>query len=210
MLFYDCSTAPSPRRARMFIAEKGLEIESREISMLKGEQMSPEFLAINPRATIPVLVTDDGTVLTENLAIAAYLEELHPEIPLMGSTAEERALVLMWNTICETQGGHAIADALAAHPVTEDTSIVIVTRNVEQDVAAVPLLLETPARYIGVMGSERRWSEASQQLGEAGITAEQLERIHAPIGIEIHAETLEEIAVSILAEVIGVTRAEPD
>jgi len=111
MLFYDCSTAPSPRRARMFIAEKGLEIESREISMLKGEQMSPEFLAINPRATIPVLVTDDGTVLTENLAIAAYLEELHPEIPLMGSTAEERALVLMWNTICETQGGHAIADA---------------------------------------------------------------------------------------------------
>ena len=111
MLFYDCSTAPSPRRARMFIAEKGLEIESREISMLKGEQMSPEFLAINPRATIPVLVTDDGTVLTENLAIAAYLEELHPEIPLMRSTAEERALVLMWNTICETQGGHAIADA---------------------------------------------------------------------------------------------------
>ena len=69
MIFYDCSTAPSPRRARLFIAEKGLSIETREISIAAGEQLGPDFLRVNPRATVPVLVTDAGTVLTENIAI---------------------------------------------------------------------------------------------------------------------------------------------
>ena len=74
MIFYDCSTAPNPRRARMFIAEKGLEIESREISIAERQQLSADFLVINPHGTIPVLTTDDGATLTENLAIARYLE----------------------------------------------------------------------------------------------------------------------------------------
>jgi len=81
MIFYDCSTAPSPRRARMFIAEKGLDVETKDVNLGKGEQLLPEFLAINPRATVPVLVTDDQVVLTENIAIATYLEELHPTPP---------------------------------------------------------------------------------------------------------------------------------
>lgn len=112
MIFYDCSTAPSPRRARMFIAEKGLDIETRDISIAKGEQLSPDFLAVNPRATVPVLVTDTGTVFTENIAIAVYLEETHPTPPLMGTSAEEKATVLMWNAIVEQQGGLPIAEAL--------------------------------------------------------------------------------------------------
>lgn len=112
MIFYDCSTAPNPRRARMFIAEKGLDFESRDISIAKGEQLSPEFLGINPRGTIPVLVTDDGTVLAENLGIAAYLEAAHPEPPLMGGTPEEKGLVMMWNAIVEHQGGLPIAEVL--------------------------------------------------------------------------------------------------
>jgi len=112
MLFYDCSTAPNPRRARMFIAEKGLEIESRDISIAKSEQLAPEFLAINPRATIPVLVTDSGAVLTENLGIAAYLEAAHPEPPLMGQTPDEKGAVMMWNAIVEQQGGLPIAEVL--------------------------------------------------------------------------------------------------
>ena len=112
MLFYDCATAPNPRRARMFIAEKGLEIETRQISMIKNEQLSPEFLAVNPRGTIPVLVTEAGTTLTENLAIATYLEEMFPEIPLMGRDVEEKALVLNWNTIAEQQGAAPIGEAL--------------------------------------------------------------------------------------------------
>lgn len=118
MLFYDCSTAPNPRRARMFIAEKGVEIESRDISIAKGEQLSDEFRAVNPRATLPVLVTDDGTVLTENMGIAAFLEARFPEPPLMGRTPEEKGLVLMWNAIAEQQGGAPVAEALRnAHPV---------------------------------------------------------------------------------------------
>ena len=99
-----------------------------------------------------------------------------------------------------------VADALQAHPVTADTSIVVVSRNVEIDIAAIPLLVETPARYIGVMGSERRWATTRQQLIEAGIAESALDRIHAPIGVEIGAETLEEIAVSILSEVIRENR----
>ncbi len=117
MIFYDCSTAPNPRRARMFIAEKGLNIEKRDISIAKGEQMSEEFRTINPQATLPVLVTDDGLTLTENLGIAAYLEALHPEPPLMGRTPEEKGQVLMWHAIVEAQGGLPIAEALRnSHP----------------------------------------------------------------------------------------------
>jgi len=124
MIFYDCSTAPNPRRARMFIAEKGLEIETRDISIAKGEQLSDAFRAVNPRATIPVLVTEAGTVLTENLGIAAYLEARFPEPPLMGRTPDEKGSVLMWNAIVEQQGGVPIAEALRnAHPTFADRAI---------------------------------------------------------------------------------------
>ena len=124
MLFYDCSTAPSPRRARMFIAEKGLEIETRDISIAKGEQLSEAFRAVNPGATIPVLITDEGTTLTENLGIAAYLEARFPEPPLMGRTADEKGEVLMWNAIAEQQCGAPIAETLRnTHPSFKDRAI---------------------------------------------------------------------------------------
>lgn len=124
MLFYDCATAPSPRRARMFIAEKGVEVETCEVSIAKGEQLRPEFLAINPRATVPVLVTEGGTALTENLGIAAYLEAAFPDRPLMGRNPEEKGLVLMWNTIAEIQGGLPIAEALRnGNPHMKDRAV---------------------------------------------------------------------------------------
>ncbi|MCW9043361.1 MAG: glutathione S-transferase [Pseudopelagicola sp.] len=112
MIFYDCSTAPSPRRARMFIAEKGLTIDTREVSLTKGEQLSPDFLKVHPGATVPVLVTDTGQTLTENIAIAAWLDATHPEPPLMGQTPEEKAEILMWNARIESQLGMAVAEAL--------------------------------------------------------------------------------------------------
>lgn len=124
MLFYDCSTAPNPRRARMFIAEKGIVIETKDISIAKGEQLDARFMAVNPRATVPVLVTDEGTVLTENLGIAAYLEAQFPEPPLMGRTSDEKGLVLMWNSIAEQQGGLPIAEALRnSNPAFKDRAI---------------------------------------------------------------------------------------
>ncbi len=112
MHFYDCSTAPSPRRARIFIAEKGLDIPTTEVSIAGGDQLKPDFLAINPRATVPVLVTDNGLAITENLAIAAYLEEVAPEPRLFGNNADEKADILMWAAIAESQGGMAIAETL--------------------------------------------------------------------------------------------------
>lgn len=124
MLFYDCSTAPSPRRARMFIAEKGLDIETREINIAKGEQLSPEFLKINPRATVPVLITDEGATLSENIAIATYLEATHPTPALMGSSPVEKANIAMWNAIAEAQCGMPVAETLRnSHPAMKGRAL---------------------------------------------------------------------------------------
>ena len=138
MLFYDCSTAPNPRRARMFIAEKGLTIETRDVSIAKAEQLRPEFLAVNPRATIPVLVTDEGEVLTENLGIAAYLEARFPNPPLMGVTPVEKGLIATWTAIAEHQGGLPIAEALRnGNPHMKDRAVTGVVNH-----AQIPELAE--------------------------------------------------------------------
>lgn len=112
MIFYDCATAPSPRRARMFLAEKGLEIEIRQVDLRNDGHRAPEFLALNQHGTVPVLTTGEGQSLTENIAIAGYLEAFQPEPPLMGVTPDEKGSVLMWNAICEFHGGMSIAETL--------------------------------------------------------------------------------------------------
>lgn len=100
----------------------------------------------------------------------------------------------------------SFADALAQSPITPGTYIVLVTRNVLVDRDIVPLIIHSPAAYIGALGSSRRWAETKRLLLEDGLTAEDFERIHAPIGLEIEAETPQEIAVSILAEIIKLRR----
>jgi xanthine dehydrogenase accessory factor len=85
--------------------------------------------------------------------------------------------------------------------VHSQTYVILTTRNVEIDVKVLPPLLETPAAYIGVIGSRRRWETTSKLLQEQGIPKKHLERIVSPIGLELNAETPEEIAVSILAEI---------
>ncbi len=112
MKFYDCQTAPSPRRARIFIAEKGLTVETVEVNLRQREQLTDTFKEINPRCTVPVLQLDDGTCLTENIGIATYLEAMVPEPRLMGTTPEERGLVSSWNARVELEGLWPIADAL--------------------------------------------------------------------------------------------------
>ena len=102
----------------------------------------------------------------------------------------------------------SVTEALAAHPVPEDASLVVVTRSPELDIAVLPHLLATGARYIGVMGSRKRWAATREQLLENGVRTEDLNRVHVPIGIEMNAETLEEIAVSILSEIIRENRTE--
>ena len=97
MLFYDSpNPAPNPRRVRIFAAEKGIELPSREISIPAREQKSEEFLAINPRGQTPALQLDDGTVITESISICRYLEALHPDPALFGTDPVEIAQIDMW------------------------------------------------------------------------------------------------------------------
>jgi glutathione S-transferase len=109
---YDCATAPSPRRARILLAEKGLPHDTVQIDLRTGQQLSAEFLAINPQATVPVLRTDEGVLISGNAAIAAYVEAAWPEPPLLGRSALEKADIAGWNWRIEFEGLMAIAEAL--------------------------------------------------------------------------------------------------
>jgi glutathione S-transferase len=112
VLFYDYRLAPSPRKVRLFIAEKGLDIPTVEVDLRARAQLTPAFLAKNPGATVPVLELDDGTCVTESLAICHYLEQLHPEPNLLGRDAKEQALVLMWTDIQTLEGYLGLQEAL--------------------------------------------------------------------------------------------------
>ncbi len=90
------SIGPNPRVVTMFIAEKGIEIETMSIDIMKGDNRQPGFLASNPAGSTPLLERENGRPLAESIAICEYLEELHPEPPLIGTTPDERADTRMW------------------------------------------------------------------------------------------------------------------
>ncbi|WP_100643622.1 glutathione S-transferase family protein [Alteromonas facilis] len=96
MLLYDTKTAPTPRRVRIFLAEKGIQVPTKQVDLQKGENLSPEMRAKNPLGKIPVLELDDGTCISESDAICTYFETLHPEPSLMGRTALEKATIMQW------------------------------------------------------------------------------------------------------------------
>jgi glutathione S-transferase len=97
MKLYDGGRAPNPRRVRIFLAEKGIEIPIEPVDLGALEHKSESFTALNPLQRLPVLTLDDGTVITESIAICRYFEALRPEPPLFGRGALEVALVEMWN-----------------------------------------------------------------------------------------------------------------
>jgi glutathione S-transferase len=109
---YDCATAPSPRRARILLAEKGVAHETVQIDLRGGEQLGEAYRKINPQCTVPALRTDDGLLLTDNAAIAAWLEARFPEPPLFGATPAEKAEVASWNWRVEFEGLLSIAEAM--------------------------------------------------------------------------------------------------
>jgi glutathione S-transferase len=111
MKFYDCSTAPSPRRVRIFLAEKGISVPTVQVDLRNGEQFSEAFRAINPDATVPVLEFDNGTRIADAVGICVYFEVTHPQPPLMGESAEEKAVVTERQRIAERNGFYAVMEA---------------------------------------------------------------------------------------------------
>ena len=145
MKLYDYAPAPSPRRARMFLAEKGLEYENIQVDLRNREQMGEAFRAINPRRTVPVFIAPEGKVFTENAGIAAYLEAAYPEPPLLGTHAIERAEIAQWNWRCEFEGLVAVAEALRnSSPHMKDRAM-----TGENNVAQIPELAERGRTRLG-------------------------------------------------------------
>jgi len=112
LTLYDCATAPSPRRARIFLAEKGVTHETVQVDLKNAEQLGSAYRQINPQCTVPVLRTEEGAMLTDNAAISAYLEAFYPKPPLLGTNPIEKAQIASWNWRAEFEGLLAVAEAL--------------------------------------------------------------------------------------------------
>jgi glutathione S-transferase len=102
MKLLDFALAPNPKKVRVYLKEKGIEMPIEPVDVMSGQNRTPEFLkTVNPLGGLPVLVLDDGSHLTESLAMIEYLEETHPTPPMLGTTALERARVRELERICE-------------------------------------------------------------------------------------------------------------
>ena len=112
MKLYDFALAPNPRRVRIFLAEKGVELEIEQVAIREGAQFEPAFRAINPNCTVPVLQLDDGSTIADSFAICRYFEEVQPDPPLMGRTPLEKATICYWRRRVELEGFQAAAETL--------------------------------------------------------------------------------------------------
>ena len=116
--------APNPRRTRIFLAEKGISVPTEQVDIMAMQHKTPEYAAINPLQRMPALELDDGTVITELIAICRYFEALQPEPPLFGVGAKDIALVEMWNRRCEI---HFFANVAAVfrhlHPSMKELEV---------------------------------------------------------------------------------------
>jgi len=124
MKLYDSRMAPNPRRTRIFLAEKGISIPTEQVDMMKMEHKTPEYTALNPMQRMPALVLDDGTIITESIAICRYFEALQPEPPLFGVGAKDIAIVEMWNRRCELNFFFTVAHVFRhSHPAMKELEV---------------------------------------------------------------------------------------
>lgn len=162
MRLYDFQAAPSPRRVRVFLAEKGMRIPTTEIDLRKGEQFSRTFRAVNPRCVVPFLVLDDGTGIGEAAVICRYIEEIKPEPPLIGQSPQQRAVINMWDRRVETDGFDAVAEVLRnTSPAFKDRALTGFA-----DVAQIPQLAERGRARI-----QRFFDDLNARLGEVEYVA---------------------------------------
>ncbi len=112
LTLYDFTMAPSPRRARILLAEKSVPYEKIQVDLATNQQLGAEYRAINPACTVPALKLEDGTIIAENAGIAAYIEAQYPSPPLLGRTPVEKGQVAAWNARIENEGLWAVAEAM--------------------------------------------------------------------------------------------------
>jgi len=191
-------------------------IEKAHQSMLDGKPRMLEYDMDDPEHGNPGICGD---------RVEVFIEPLHtkPTVVIIGAGHVGKAVahLAQWlgfrvvvsddrPELCTSQAfpeaneylpGH-MADLPQQLEFSSPIYFILTTRGVEIDVPGLPALLETPAEYIGVIGSQKRWAASRVQLFEQGISKEKLDRVHSPIGLDINAETPEEIAVSIMAEII--------
>lgn len=112
MKLYTYDPAPNPQRLALFMKYKGIDLDTQQVDMMAGEQLGEDYRAVNPACTVPALVLDDGTVMTEVVGICHYLESLHPGKPLMGVSDLEKAQVISWDHKLFMTAFMAIAEIL--------------------------------------------------------------------------------------------------
>ncbi len=174
MKLYDSRGAPSPRRVRIYLAEKGITVERVTIDLRADEQMQDAFLAINPRGAVPALELDDGEVICESAAICRYFEALHPEPALFGTTPVDVARIESWTRRIESDG------YAAAVYVLRNTVDAFRDRAAAGKWPAMPQIPELAARGVIMWEvfvetleahlSDRRWI-ATESYSFADITA---------------------------------------
>ncbi|HEU5018561.1 MAG TPA: glutathione S-transferase [Pseudolabrys sp.] len=124
MKLYDSKMAPNPRRTRIFLAEKGISVPTEQVDMMTMQHKTPQYTAVNPLQRMPALVLDDGTVITESIAICRYFEALQPEPPLFGVGAKDIGLVEMWNRRCELNLLFPVAHVFRhSHPAMKELEV---------------------------------------------------------------------------------------
>lgn len=186
MKLYDFPLSPSPRRARVFAAEKGIDLEMVTVNIREMEQFEDSFRRISPNCTVPVLELDDGTTLCDSFAIWRYLEEIQPEPPLLGRTPLEKAVVEEWLRRIELEGYQACVEAL------RNSAERFKDRAVPSPVpfAQIPELAARGHKRIGLFFEtlDKRLEESEYVAGSDYTAAD----IHAMITVDFAAAALQE------------------
>ena len=145
MKLYQSNASPNSRRVRIYLAEKGISMPIVPVDLAAKEQFSDAYAAINPRRVVPTLLLDDGTAIGEVPAIVRYLEEIHPEPPLLGATPNAKALVTMWERRVELEGFASVMEAVRnAVPGLKNRAIAG-----PHDYEQIPALVERSKQRVG-------------------------------------------------------------
>ncbi len=173
MKLYDFTLAPNAKRVRVFMAEKGVSVPAVQVQIRDREQFTDAYRRINPLSVVPALELDDGTVITESIAICRYFEEVQPAPPLFGTGAVERAQIEMWNRRAELFGfmpaGEAVRNSV---PLFADRGLAGVPGGVPQIPALVSRGKNAMLRFLRILDPHLADNEflAGKQFSVADIT----------------------------------------